>query len=235
MQKALEILGYENPYHFSSMYGNVKDADMWMEALRAKYKGIGTFGRADWDKLLGHVAAVTDAPCNVFAPELLDAYPDAKVILVEREIESWYKSWEQALVLCYSWAPYVLSYTDPMWYGRIYSVGLFWLETQLHATTLRQAQQNSRDVYREHYAEVRRIARKENLLEYELGSGWKPLCDFLDKEVPDIPFPHLNESQSLKKMFDQMGIKSMKTSLKNVAMIVSAGAAAGLAIYWAIK
>lgn len=25
------------------------------------------------------------------------------------------------------------------------------------------------------------------------GDGWEPLCKFLDKEVPHIPFPHLNK------------------------------------------
>lgn len=89
MQQALQILGYENPYHFSSMYGNVRDADMWKEALLAKYQGPGTFGRAGFDKLLGHVAAVTDAPCNIFGPELIEAYPEARIVLVEREIQSW--------------------------------------------------------------------------------------------------------------------------------------------------
>lgn len=93
MQVALKILGYENPYHFSSMYGNIKDVDMWLEALQAKYHGVGTFGRAEFDKLLGHVAAVTDAPCTIFGVELMEAYPEAKVVLVERDIEKWYKSW----------------------------------------------------------------------------------------------------------------------------------------------
>ena len=37
---------------------------------------------------------------------------------------------------------------------------------------------------------------RESLLEYELGSGWGPWCGFLlGNEVPDVEFPHLNESQ----------------------------------------
>jgi len=27
---------------------------MWLEALRAKYDGVGTFGVEKWDQLLGH-------------------------------------------------------------------------------------------------------------------------------------------------------------------------------------
>ena len=235
MQQALKILGYENPYHFSSMYGNVQDADMWKEALRAKYKGYGTFGRAEWDQLLGHVAAVTDAPCNIFGPELIETYPEAKVVLVEREIESWFKSWETLIDAAFSPLLRVLSYTDPLWFGKIQNVGMLWMETQLRARTKQQALDNSRDVYRRHYAEIRRITPKDRLFEYELGSGWRPLCDFLGKEVPNVAFPHANETKTLKTVFEEMGKKAIKSSLKNLGMLVSAVAVAGFAMYWAVK
>jgi hypothetical protein len=87
MQQALAMLGYENAYHFSSMYGNVKDADAWMEAHRAKCKGSGKdFGPAEWDKLLGHVAAVTDALCNICRPHPIEAYPGGMVVLLSRTL-----------------------------------------------------------------------------------------------------------------------------------------------------
>ena len=31
--------------------------------------------------------------------------------------------------------------------------------------------------------------------------GWEPLCDFLDVEIPDKPFPHLNDSNEFRRMF----------------------------------
>ena len=49
------------------MYLNIKDCDMWVDALNAKYFGKGkAFGRAEFDKLLGHCAAMTDRPTNYF-------------------------------------------------------------------------------------------------------------------------------------------------------------------------
>ena len=33
-----------------------------------------------------------------FAPDLIEAYPEAKVILVEREIEAWYKSYFDIII-----------------------------------------------------------------------------------------------------------------------------------------
>ncbi len=206
-----------------------------MEAINAKYRGIGRFGRADWDKLLGHVAAVTDVPAALFGPELMEAYPDAKVVLVEREIEPWYKSWEIMLEAAFNPLLKVLAYTDPVWHGRIFGLGKLWLETQLPTKTFEEAKRDSREMYRKHYAEIRRTTPKEKMLEYALGTGWEPLCQFLGKEVPDVPFPYMNESQSLKMVINAMGMKAIKNSLKNLGMVVSASAAAGFAVYLGVN
>jgi hypothetical protein len=49
--------------------------------------------------------------------------------------------------------------------------------------------------------EVRQFVPAERLLVYEVKEGWKPLCDFLGVEAPkDKPFPHLNDSDSFRKM-----------------------------------
>jgi hypothetical protein len=36
-------------------------------------------------------------------------------------------------------------------------------------------------------------------LEFKLKDGWKPLCEFLGKEVPNEPFPHVNEGKWLTR------------------------------------
>lgn len=55
----------------------------------------------------------------------------------------------------------------------------------------------ARPTYREHYELVRRVTPKDRLLEYHLGSGWEPLCTFLGKPIPDVPFPKSNETDML--------------------------------------
>lgn len=56
MRQALLDLGYEDCYHFGSvLQENPRDADMWVEAMEAKFEGKGKpFTRNDWDQLLGH-------------------------------------------------------------------------------------------------------------------------------------------------------------------------------------
>lgn len=90
---------------------------MWLEALKAKYDGCGKpYGRAEFDKLLGHCQvrrtpctiapskttdggqAVCDIPAICFAEELIRAYPDAKVIITHRDLDSWHKWVPNALM-----------------------------------------------------------------------------------------------------------------------------------------
>jgi hypothetical protein len=49
--------------------------------------------------------------------------------------------------------------------------------------------------------EVKEIVPAERLLVFEVKEGWEPLCEFLGAETPkDAPFPHLNDSDSFRKM-----------------------------------
>jgi hypothetical protein len=52
MQAALRLLGIHDVYHMQSAYANPDDIDLWNRAIDAKYNGIGTFDREDWDELL---------------------------------------------------------------------------------------------------------------------------------------------------------------------------------------
>lgn len=91
MRKALERLGYGKCYHMMcASVENPPDCLMWHDALNAKYYGIGEFGRKEWDQLLGDCQAVCDWPACAFAKELIEAYPNAKVILTTRDVDPWH-------------------------------------------------------------------------------------------------------------------------------------------------
>ena len=56
-------------------------------------------------------------------------------------------------------------------------------------------EKNGKDVFRKHYQEVRDLVPPENLLEYQVGMGWEPLCKFLGHHVPPTPFPRLSDTE----------------------------------------
>lgn len=206
MQKALTLLGYPTSHGFD-MYRNKPDCDMWVEAINAKYHGDTsvTLDRDFWDKLLGHVAAVTDTPANMFAKELIESYPEAKVVLVERDVDVWYPSFERALIkgLEMLFLDLFLRFDkDTARMVPVATEGI--MKGQFGARDTKEYRRNAKEVYKRHYAEIRTLLKNQpdRLLEYQLGSGWNPLCDFLGKPVPEgEEFPRVNETA----MHDEMG------------------------------
>lgn len=61
---------------------------------------------------------------------------------------------------------------------------------------------------------------KERLLEYKMGSGWAPLCEFLGKDVPDEEFPWLNESKEFEIWTHNIQMKKLKRGLLVLSMYV---------------
>ncbi|KAJ5112224.1 hypothetical protein N7532_000269 [Penicillium argentinense] len=130
----------------------------------------------------------------VSAEDLIEAYPKAKVVLVERDIEEWCTIWMSG----YLKIPF-----DPL-VTLIYHIDRFFGHPigKVHKSTfagwtgiesVEEAWVKNRAKYREHYELVRRVRLSERLLKFRLEEGGGSLCEVLGKEVPRVPFPPLNE------------------------------------------
>ncbi|KAH8599928.1 P-loop containing nucleoside triphosphate hydrolase protein [Bisporella sp. PMI_857] len=189
---ALQKLGYTDTYHMmSASVENPPDCLMWQDALAAKYEGKGRFRVEEWDALLGHCQAVCDWPAAAFAKELIEAYPTAKVILTRRDVDSWHASAKKTV----HWRAHdpvlqLLSKCD--WAAGLYYPMLrrFWDYFFLY-----DFERNGKDIFRQHYQEVRDLVPLGNLLEYQVDMGWEPLCKFLGHPVPPTPFPRANDAE----------------------------------------
>ena len=49
-------------------------------------------------------------------------------------------------------------------------------------------------IYEKNITDVQAAFGEDRLLTYSIGDGWAPLCRFLEKPIPDVPFPRLNSS-----------------------------------------
>ena len=204
---------------------------MWVEAVNVKYHRDTSkkLDRQFWDQLLGHVAAVTDTPANMFGKELIESYPNAKVVLVERDIDTWYPSFERALIkgLDMPFLDLFLKFDkDTARMVPVVTDGI--MRGQFGARDTTEYRRNAKEVYKRHYAEIRTLLKDqpERLLEYKLGSGWKPLCDFLEKPVPDEEFPRVNESAMHDEMaavvFTMLARRTATALLKWIAPLFTA-------------
>ena len=79
-----------------------------------------------------------------------------------------------------------------------------------------------RRAYIEHYDHVRSKVPKENLLEFQSSQGWKPLCQFLGKQIPNEEYPRSNDAASTVRIHNFLyWLRIVKLSWK---LLVTVGA-----------
>ncbi|KAL2042336.1 hypothetical protein N7G274_004825 [Stereocaulon virgatum] len=234
MQAALETLGCTPCYHGYTALYNISDCPVWYRAFEAKYHSNGPpFTRSDWDNLLGKYGAVTDVPAICFADELIAAYPEAKVVLVERDIESWYRSFQEVIDNYSTRTTSILAILDPQLMrpsSRLFAYVFQDRKGFFRAGNNQELRDNARSVYKEHYAHVRAITPKERLLDFQLKGGWGPLCEFLGKEIPEVPFPKLHEQGALKEAIRRMQIRGVMNVARNLMVCMLSFVVAWFAI-----
>jgi hypothetical protein len=100
LQEALLILGFPT-YHMVSVFEKgTHHANLWYETAQTQ-KRIAAAPAKDqaaiaaqykWDEIFDGYTAAVDWPACQFYRELMQRYPDAKVILTVRDSEKWYQS-----------------------------------------------------------------------------------------------------------------------------------------------
>lgn len=103
------------------------------------------------------------------------------------------------------------------------------------AHTEKEFQEKARDTYIKHYELVRAVTPKDRLLDFKLKDGWGPLCAFLGKVIPDVPFPRVNETGSFKEKQAIMTQQSGKRILRSVLPYISGVVATVVGLLWYMK
>jgi len=96
---ALASLDVSPVHHMIDLIYNPDDAQWFIRASNTRHHPSESppFTKAHWDQLLGDCQGTSDAPTAFFADELIAAYPDAKVVLMQRDFNAWYKSMSQTI------------------------------------------------------------------------------------------------------------------------------------------
>lgn len=165
----------------------------WPDAPGVR-RPVRRFTRDDWDKIFGEYDAITDAG-SLFADQLIEAYPDAKVVIVQRDFDKWWSSFKGGIVDGL-FHPVGQMLFEPI----VVLTGLRGSHAMrkmilgaFHARNAAEIEAHARETYDAYYERIRALVPPERRLEYRLGDGWGPLCDFLGKEIPDVPFPNVND------------------------------------------
>lgn len=224
LTKALQILGYSNVHHGWDACEAENLQWQWPifdKANDATFPNLPTyrgtpFSRAEWDEVFGQYDAVSDI-ASFYAESLIPAYPDAKVILVERDIDKWYNS--MVPIVQDSTKPHYRKFVSKLSKLTGYTSGPVCFRMQQGWTRSESPDdvvKNLKSAYYRHYKYVRENVPSGQLLDFQITDGWEPLCRFLGKEVPDVPFPHVNDSVQYKARSDRLARKIIKIAVKKL-------------------
>ncbi|KAG5982713.1 hypothetical protein E4U55_001503 [Claviceps digitariae] len=225
---ALHQLGLYKCYHMVDVLDNLDtDADIWIRALEAKSAAASSsssssssgqdekwnWTRDEWDIILGECQACVDLPAALFTLQLADAYPEAKIVLLNRDPEQWYASVLASVQQFLAPPSSLLGILRDLYLQALVPEhrALVRLSRALlkHGMPYDHVREKDKAIawFNESYRQVRDAIPADRRLEFSVKDGFRPLCAFLDLPVPmvrdeqtgemvEAPFPHINDRAS---------------------------------------
>ena len=187
--------------------GGMHHCQLFINAIQAKEKGDKQTCFENLRKIFDKYDSCLDYPACVFYEELHEMYPDALVLLTVRDKpEDFARS-----VIDTIGSFHVYMESDK--HKRASAItGLFGNDfIKMLDQVITKAMKFPEDdhlawvdkyelveSYERHVSKVKTKIPKESLLVFNVKEGWKPLCERLGKDIPEIDFPRGNDTKQLK-------------------------------------
>jgi hypothetical protein len=194
---ALEMLGLPC-YHMRDMMADLgQSVPQW----RAAYDGHGR-----WDEIFNGRQSTVDWPAAYHWRELVEVYPDAKVLLSVRDHEAWTQSMQNTINQIYfgdslmhhlAQAQYQIDPVYSAWIDLM--IDMMWHDRGAMAGTegVSEAMAEKAEQWNQTVIDT---VPAERLLVWNAKEGWDPLCEFLELDVPSEPLPHVNDVETFQKV-----------------------------------
>ncbi len=215
LKYALRTLLNAPSYHMQNILLNKRDAKLWHDIIFNKPEKI------NWDNIYNGYGACLDFPSCNYYKELMEEYPDAKVILTVREENGWIKSWNALN------NQIIKSFTF-RFFSKIPFTS-FYLQKKIHNEAIlgpkgmfkgRETDDEIKKEFLKWNQSVIDYVPKDRLLVYEVKEGWGPLCNFLNLPEPDMPFFHKNKTKNMGHMSRFIGSMFLMSILAIIAIII---------------
>ncbi|KAA0187836.1 Sulfotransferase family protein [Fasciolopsis buskii] len=176
--------------------------------------------------------ATTDNPGCTIYKQLMKIYPQAKVILTTRDPQTWIQSVRatvrpkkpifqpgflgslKARLMFPAGFPHMLDQTLSLSLGQDVD---FDDDEQMIRGFIRWNE------------EVTRVVPADRLLVFRVKDGWEPLCQFLNKPIPQEPFPHVNDRGEMQRRIAKFQKKFIIFLGSNILVL---GLGLALGIWW---
>lgn len=189
LKMALEQIGFGKCYHMYELIQQPDDIIYFEKAQKGE--------QVNWDTLFEGYQSAVDMPIILFYKELINKYPDAKIIHTTRDPESWYTSFKSTIL----WAvkpsagriiKMLISLPFSKNKRKFFRVIRFNGEmiTKLFGKDI--SKENVIKIYNDYNTEALNFLPKDRLLIYDIKTGWEPLCNFLNMAIPSTEFPKVN-------------------------------------------
>ena len=207
LKNALDILGYKS-YHFHEIMENSRIDHMRKWVVHFENNCTDKAGLKAMFAEYGYTAGA-DFPVSACWKEIFSAYPNAKVIHMERESsEVW---WESSSSTVWSVARrfpfYILLKVIPIFresvpmsyamYNKVFrDAGVRYTKKEMDEIAAGYPEAHRAKwiaAYESSNARVHKTIPAEQLHVHKHTDGWPKLCEFLGKPVPDVPYPHSNK------------------------------------------
>ncbi|KAK7946173.1 uncharacterized protein PG986_010494 [Apiospora aurea] len=203
----------------------------WVAAYESRRRGDRELCLKLLREITRGYVGITDLPGINFIAELRELYPNAKVVLVTRDPERWWRSLG------------VLNKNTTLWYLPYLTApvpGWRWIPAMIRQFSIATKETlglkpDEEDPHRGgprmiiiHNQSVRDQVPHDQLLEMDLKEGWEPLSKFLGRPVPDVPFPRANDAEAVEKVAKDVFVKCMLAWLT-----IFSGA--GVGVYTALR
>lgn len=186
LKNAIEQLGFGPCHHMYEVRRSPEQIAAWSNIVRGS--------APDWDGLFDGYVSQVDWPGSHYWQDLAAHFPDAKVILTTRNAEAWYASICKTILLSST----IGRTQDPDVEGRAGSELIYQLALQNIFGGRLNDKEFALQVYAKHQQNVINSLPAERLLVFDVQEGWAPLCDFLDVDRPENPFPFGNTTEEFR-------------------------------------
>eukprot|EP00930_Biecheleria_cincta_P038209 TRINITY_DN26256_c0_g1_i1.p1 TRINITY_DN26256_c0_g1~~TRINITY_DN26256_c0_g1_i1.p1 ORF type:complete len:256 (+),score=54.52 TRINITY_DN26256_c0_g1_i1:47-814(+) len=204
-------------YHMSEVFKN-NHAGQWNDVFEGKKPAASAFK----DMFGSTYRATVDFPASCMYKELMEAYPNAKVVLSVRPAESWYTSVRDTI-----WgdgSPEFHWIFRTSYAGRVFQkLGYNYRSRALLDGVDRDDKEGCIKSFNAWVEKVKNTVPPEKLLVFEAKDGWTPLCRFLGVPEPSEPFPNVNDTEEIKKNFAALRTFLMVRLVGSIALLGGAG------------
>jgi len=223
LKYALEHINGQPSYHMQNILLNKKDAKKWHNLIFSNNK------KYNWDSIYKGYGACLDFPSCNYYKELMEFYPDAKVILNLRDDESWVKSWNvlnNQILKSFTFRFIAkLPYTSFKLHKDIHNEMILGAKGAFGGA---KTDEEKMQKFNDWNQSVIDYVPKDRLLVYKVSEGWDPICKFLNVNIPDISFPYKNKTKN-------MGHMSRFINAMFIILIIGIISVICSSIFWGVK